>query len=294
MSDARAAELAGKQFNRLSRAQLRTLGMSDRAIAHRVATGRLAVVETAVFAIAPALAHDPWGAWMAATLTVPGTVLSHVSAAAAYGLWSRPRSFETVTRRGSGGRERFGGVLIFRSTTLEDECTLLRDVLPITIVERTLLDLAASVSARALARALREAIRLRLTTIEQVAEFLERARGRRGTRALAAALARYAGLPLERARSGAEVRALEILRAAGVTLPRLNVRIAGEEADLSWTRRRLIIEVDGGPFHLDAGEDARKAAIWTGAGWRVRRIDADAVYEDPDALVALATTNVGN
>ncbi len=25
---------------------------------------------------------------------------------------------------------------------------------------------------------------------------------------------------------------------------------------------RLIIEIDGGPFHLDVGEDARKQAVW--------------------------------
>src|SRR4029079_10619561 len=83
-----------------------------------------------------------------------------------------------------------------------------------------------------------------------------------GTRRLAKTLARYSGLPLERARSGAEVRALEILREARRPMPRLNYRIAGEEADLSWPAERLIIEIDGGPFHLDIGEDARKQAIW--------------------------------
>jgi hypothetical protein len=38
-------------------------------------------------------------------------------------------------------------------------------------------------------------------------------------------------------------------------MPRLNRRIAGEEADLSRPRLRLIVEIDGDPFHLDAGED---------------------------------------
>jgi very-short-patch-repair endonuclease len=95
-------------------------------------------------------------------------------------------------------------------------------------------------------------------------------------------------LPLERARSGAEIRAIEILRSAGRPLPRLNVRIAGEEADLSWPEVRLIVEVDGGPFHLDAGEDARKEARWAAAGWTVRRIDSGVVYERPANLLALA------
>jgi very-short-patch-repair endonuclease len=84
---------------------------------------------------------------------------------------------------------------------------------------------------------------------------------------------------------------MEILRETGRELPRLNVRIAGEEADLSWPAHRLIVEIDGGPFHLDAGEDQRKEAAWRGAGWTVHRLDADAVYEGPAGLLAL-TPNV--
>jgi hypothetical protein len=134
----------------------------------------------------------------------------------------------------------------------------------------------------------REAVRLDLVTITELGDALGRHRGRRGSRRLAVIVARYAGLPLERARSGAEIRAMEILRAAGCALPGLNVRIAGEEADLSWPASRLIIEIDGGPFHLDRGEDARKQARWERAGWTVRRISADAVYERPQGLLDLA------
>jgi very-short-patch-repair endonuclease len=96
------------------------------------------------------------------------------------------------------------------------------------------------------------------------------------------------GLPLERARSGAEIRALEILRGAGRRLPKLNHRIAGEEADLSWSEARLIVEIDGGPFHLDLGEDARKQASWEAAGWIVRRIPSDDIYERPHRVIDLA------
>ena len=286
MWDVRVAELAGRQFNRVSRRQLVELGLSESAIAHRVATGRLVLVETGVFAMAPVLEHDDWGGWMAATLTAPESVLSHTSAAAARGIWSLPRQFETVTRAGSGGPRRHGGVLAFCSSTLEGESEVLRGI-PITSVLRTLLDLAAHVSPRALARLVREAVRLELTTVDALGDGLGDHRGRRGSRRLAATVARYTGLPLERARSGAEIRALEVLRAAGRPLPRLNVRIEGEEADLSWPRRRLIIEIDGAPFHLDAGEDARKRACWEAAGWTVRRLPSGDVYRRPQRLLGL-------
>jgi hypothetical protein len=131
-------------------------------------------------------------------------------------------------------------------------------------------------------------VRLELTTIDAIADQLGRHRRRRGSRQLANVLGNYSGLPLERARSGAEVRALEILRAGDHPLPRLNVRIAGEEADLSWPRHRLILEIDGGPFHLDVGEDARKQAKWEAAGWTVRRVTSDDVYERPTRLLDLA------
>jgi Protein of unknown function (DUF559) len=286
MRDARIAKLAGRQFNRVSRQQLVELGLSDKAITHRVRSGRLIAVEQGVFAIAPVL-EDDWGRWMAATLTAPGSVLSHMSAAVAWGMLSVPRRVESVTRRGSGGPRRYGGVLAFRSSTLDGDVTSIRDI-PITSVPRTLLDLARAIGDRALARAVREAVRLELTTLPALGARLPDYRGRRGSRRLVETVARYSGLPLKRARSGAEIRALEVLRDSNRPLPSLNVRIAGEEADLSWATRRLIIEIDGGPFHLDVGEDARKKRRWEGAGWTVRRIPSDDVYERPDRLLDLS------
>ncbi len=285
----RVAEVAGRQFNRVSRAQLLNLGMSIHAIEWRLEAGRLVGTEEGVFAIAPALEHDPWGRWMGATLTAPGTVLSRFSASAAWGFWSLPREFETVTRPGNGGPRRHGGIVAYRSLTLAGDCTRLRGI-PITTVPRTLVDLAGVVSARALARSVREAIRLELTSLVAVGDALGRHRTRRGARRLAATLARYSGLPLEHARSGAEIRALEILRQARRPMPELNVRRAGEEADLSWRSLRLIVEIDGGPFHLDLGEDQRKQRGWERAGWTVRRLSAEDVYERPQRLLALAPT----
>ena len=204
MRDARVAQLAGRQFNRVSRDQLVELGLSKAAIAHRVAAGRLVAVEEGVFAVAPVLEHDEWGRWMAATLTAPRSVLSHASAASAWGIWGLARPLEIITRPGSGGPRRHGGVMAFRSSTLGGECTTLRGI-PITSVSRTLLDLARGVSDQALARSVREAVRLELVTIHALGDALGRCRGRRGARRLADTVARYTGLPLERARSGAEI-----------------------------------------------------------------------------------------
>jgi very-short-patch-repair endonuclease len=281
------AQRAGQQFNRISRQQLFELGLSEKAIAHRVRTGRFVLTEQAVYAVAPLLSDD-WGRWMGATLTTPGSAISHLSATAARGVLSE-RGLVTITRPGDGGPRRHGDLIVHRSAHLGGDLDELHGI-PITSVTRMLIDIAPQVSQKALARALRESVRLGLTSAGEVADSLGRYRGWRGVRRLASVLANYAGLPIERARSAAEVRAIQGLRDAGLLMARLNFDVAGEEADLSWPQLRLIVEIDGGPFHLDVGEDARKQAIWEAAGWRVRRVPADVVHDDLGAFLALVTT----
>jgi len=50
----------------------------------------------------------------------------------------------------------------------------------------------------------------------------------------------------------------------------------------------VILELDGGSFHQDKLEDARKTAIWRAAGWDVRRLPTDLVYDDPNRLIRAA------
>src|SRR5688572_16891723 len=119
MRNARVVAVAGRQFNRISRQQLLRLGKTDKAIECSLRARELVAVEQGVFALAPLLEHDDWGKWMGATLTAPETFLSHESSAAAYGFWSLGRAFESVTRPGSGGPKRHGGILAYHSEVLD-------------------------------------------------------------------------------------------------------------------------------------------------------------------------------
>ncbi len=154
MWDAEVADLASRQFNRFAREQLFELGMSPDAIYQRVESGRFAQVGEGVFAVAPILEHDDWGKWMGATLTAPGSRLSLGWAGFAWGFWYRPAGLITVTRPGSGGPRRLSGVGL-SSTTVDAESTHHRGI-PITTVERTLLDMTRYASNAALARGVRE------------------------------------------------------------------------------------------------------------------------------------------
>jgi hypothetical protein len=286
MRDVRLLELLERQWNRASLAQMEALGYTRLDVNRRVAGGRLRAVHEAVFAGRPFL-DDLRGTWMAATLTAPESYLSHASSAALHGFWDRRRQLETITRPGSGGPRRLDGLFVYRSLTLADNTTSV-DGIPTTTADRAIIEMAPYLNPGGLGRAIREALRTETTTSARLSRAVDRHFARRGTRRVLLALGRYAGVPVARARSGAEIQALIVLRDAPCATPRLNHKVAGEEADLSWPDERLIIEVDGGPFHQDVGEDARKESAWRAAGWTVLRLPSDAVYDAPERLVGLA------
>jgi hypothetical protein len=286
MRDVRLVELLEKQWNRVSLAQMEALGYRRRDVHERVLAGWLRPVHQGVFAGRPFF-DDQRGTWMGATLTAPETYLSHASSAALHGFWDRRRPRETVTRRGSGGPRRMDGLFVYRSLTLAGN-TMTVDGILTTTPERAIIEMAPYVDGRGVARAVREALRIEKTTSERLLRAIDAHFARRGTRRVARAVAQYAGLPVSRARSGAEIRALMVLRDGGRSLPRLNHRIGGAEADLSWPKDQLIVEIDGGPFHQDIGEGRRKEALWRAAGWHVRRIPSDDVYDAPQRLLELA------
>jgi hypothetical protein len=222
----------------------------------------------------------------AAVLTAPQTFLAFAGAGDAWGIREWRGTYQTVVRSGSGGPRRFGDVLVCRSTTLAGNTTTLNG-LPITTPERTIIDLAASNRGRRAEKMVREAIRLKLTTMPALQRHLHEARGRRGVAGIRAFTDTFGHLPFERCKSDAESMGLQVLAEAGRPIPDVNEMIAGEEADFSWPDRRLIIEIDGPQWHLFAEEDARKTAAWEAAGWTVRRLPSDAVFDAPHRLLAL-------
>ncbi|MDP9347145.1 MAG: DUF559 domain-containing protein [Actinomycetota bacterium] len=223
--------------------------------------------------------------WWAAAATAPGRFVSHASAGAAFGFRPWAGAFETVTGAGTGGPRRFRSVLVCHSTTLHGNTTTLHGV-PITTAERALADLARSLNDAAYDRCVREALRLRVTTCARIQVMLARAAGSNRPRRLRLLAARYARLPIARARSDAEAHALELLDAAGFPTPLVNSTIAGHKPDLAWPRVRHIVELDGPDFHQFPDVDLARQAAWERAGWTVARLPTDDVYDNPQRLLA--------
>jgi very-short-patch-repair endonuclease len=284
--DSHLRKLASQQVDIVAAWQLRAAGWTWHKVKHHARDGGWRAIHPGVYVLTSApLRREQL--WFAAVLSAPGSALSHGSAAACYGFHRFERGFEVVTRPGQGGRRRHGRLLVFRSKRLDEDLAMHRR-LPITTAARTLIDLAPGLDEKRLGRAFREAIRLKTTTVARVGECARRHEGRRGAARLDALASRYASIPYARTRSDAEGRALEVLHDAEVEKPRVNTRVAGEEADLVFVDRRLIVEIDGPQFHRFPDEDARKAEAWRAAGFTVRRVASGAVYEAPSELVRVA------
>lgn len=276
MNDVRLQWLLRTQDDLVASWQLGALGWSARMIHDRATRHRWQRIHEGVYALtrAPLRRRQRW---IAATLTAPGTVLYAASAAACWGFRRWSASFEMVVRHGSGGPEMLDGVRVSRSSALPSEITWCRGI-PITTVERTLIDLSPSLGEEARARAMREAIRLGLTTADDILGALDRHRGWRGTRALRVRAERYAMLPIERTRSDAEGMALELNHLAGGPVLESNVAVGAYEADLVDHANRRIYEIDGPQFHLFPEEDERRDEDWTGEGYEVTRIPSPRIY----------------
>jgi very-short-patch-repair endonuclease len=284
MTDVRPPrELATSQDGVVARWQLIRTGMSERSADCWVRGMRALGDGVFLAGLAPPSQRQLW--W-AAVLTSPGTVLSHASAAACFGLRPVVGGAVTVTRVGSRGREHSRGLHVSYSLTLRRQITE-HDGIPITTVERTIIDLWPHLSPRARSRMLREGLRQRSTTAPRMYAAIRAHRGRRGVASLRLEVEALGDLRLERCRSDAEAWAVALIADAGLAPPEVNEDVAGEEADLCWPDARRIIELDGPSYHVLRDADVRKTKVWRAAGFDVLRLPTDALYADPECLLDL-------
>ena len=186
------ASLAAGQHAAVGRRQLLDAGVTESALAHRLATGRLLRMHPGVYRPA---GHPPtWpqmftGAVLAAGA---GAVASHRGAAYVLGVPGiEPRAeVSVVTSRAP----RIRGVLVHRATLLGPPDTTAVDGIPCTRPARTLVDLAGVVTPATLEVALDDLLSRRLVTVDYLRRRLDALgrQGRRGAGTLAELLAQRA------------------------------------------------------------------------------------------------------
>jgi very-short-patch-repair endonuclease len=285
-ADAAVVAIAARQQGMIATSQLAAAGLDGGAVARRCASGWLTRRHRGVYQVGPIA--GPLAAEAAALLACGRrAVLSHRTAAGRWALLilAEGEPVEVTIAGRDPGKHR--GVRTHRVRSLVAEDVTRLNGMPLTSPARTLLDLAWSVSAVALARLVEEAQLKRLVSPADLRRALERGHGRPGAPRLRAVL----GADEEPAltRSEAERRLLALVRAAQLPAPRANALVGRHEVDLLWPQQRLVVEVDGFAFHSSRAafeRDRRRDAELQASGHRVLRLTWRRLVEEPEAVVA--------
>jgi hypothetical protein len=282
------SRLGDSQFGVVSRRQLVVLGFSAATISRLAVEGYLRPVLHGVFALGHrTMTRDAW--LMACTLAGgPDAVLAARAGSSVYGLLPATSVTDLIVCNRQALH--LPGIRAHRCT-LEPCDRVVHHGLPVTSLERTLLDLAGTEPAPKLAEALDRALLLRLYDHPAMLAVFGRYPRRRGVRALRAALERLGDEP-DRFRSGTERKARDLIVAAGLHEPDVNawfptVAGHGHELDLYFRDLALDVEIDG-PQH-DMPWQQRKAR-WRDAdlrarGIRVERFPVRVVDDTPERFV---------
>lgn len=262
--------LAEGQHGVVARRQLVEHGLSAELIKGRLRVGLLIPIHVGVFALGHSLIGRE-GRWMAAVLAFgPSAVLSHSSAAELWSI-SRSRGFPEVTRR-SGGSKR-AGLRLHQTRVLEPVDVTVEAGIPVTSVERTLLDLAGRFDDRQLERAVVDADRTGRLRWPRLRLLLDRTPLRPGAGRLRRVASRISPRAID-AKSPTEVDFLALCREAGLPEPAINVLIGKYLVDFLWSAERLIVETDTYSYHGDPlafEHDHERTVALVAAGYEVHR-----------------------
>jgi hypothetical protein len=222
--------------------ELLRAGITKNEIEHRLAIGALIRVHLGVFRVGHT-APSVEARYIAAVKACgDGSLLSGKAAAQLFGLLKDPPSLPEVL---TATQRRVRGVITHRvgREGLRDRTTW-RGV-PITTIQRTLVDLAAVLDEDELASAVHEADVRHHITPDRVEEVLRRRHNWPGARKLRRVI--WGEVPV--ALSRLESRFLSQLPEAALPLPEVNRRVDGRYVDCRWPEHRLTVELDSYRYH---------------------------------------------
>ena len=179
------------------------------------------------------------------------------------------------------------GLRVHRVDALDTADRAHKRGIPVVSPARAIVDYAATADAAELEHAVTEAYANTLTDERRILAAIERTPNHAGVALLTTILGQPGGP--QRTRSGGEQAMLRLIRAAGLPAPLANVLVAGFKADFLWPEERLIVEVDGYPFHGHRAafeQDHRRDIVHKNAGYEVLRFTARQLEQEPLLVVA--------
>jgi len=273
-SKVRVGKLAEGQFGRITRAQLRALGVAPGTVARWIDARYLIPTLPHVYAVGHLADDERTGLFSLALFAGPGAAISHGTAAHWRGWLRYPvGAIHVSTPRRMAAQ--LPGVLLHCRRELDRE---LINGIPCTTVTQTLLDVAATEPDKLIHRCLAQ---LDYERKLNRAAILETAgRGRPGSAKLIAALNTY--MPqLAHTKSELEDEFLYLCRRANLPLPEVNTDLDGVEPDCYWPELNLVVELDGGGNHGTGPQrtrDQRKAMVLRARGIDVIRYTEHQVF----------------
>ena len=241
--------LVRRQHGVVTRAQLRAFGYSDKAIDHRIRTGRLHPVHGGVYAVGRRDLSQ-LGEWMAAVLACGrGAALSGPSAAANWGVQPIRPGAVHVSIPADRSVER-PGIRVHRERHLD--ATTHRGI-PTTTPLATLIALAMTETVDRLEAAINEADKLGLIDPETLRARLDQTPRRSGVGVLKQTLDIRTFTLTD---SELERRFRPIARRAGLPKPVTRERVNGHRVDFWWPELGLVVETDGLTYHRTPAQQA--------------------------------------
>lgn len=292
--------LAEQQFGVFRTDQAVSLGYAERALRRDVDNGRLHLPHPGTFAVAGHPDSPQQRATAAVLACGEGALLSFHSAVASLGLTPDWPTLVHVTLPHDRRIRRLPGVRLHRTRRLESEDRAKTQAIPVTSVERTIIDIAPESTHAYLTMLIDDTCRLGRTTPNALVDraLALHAGGRRGPRLVAhLLLSRPDDAPGHR--SALETYVARLLARAGIppglANHKVETRTGTFECDMFWPRQRVVLEIDG-RHHDRTGQhlfdqDKRRALEDVGCG--VLRTDRREVVRYPNRLCNRIRSTLG-
>jgi hypothetical protein len=287
--EGKVRELAAEHHGVVNRDSVIRAGGTDEAIQTRVDRGSWRQLHPGVYYLnvtAPTWAVRLYAAVLAGG---PGAVASHRAAGMMWDLEGFQSRALEVTVPYSYRPEPAGTIVHRTRRPLPREHL---ESIPVTTVERTVLDLAAILPGPALEKAVQSAIRRELTTIDRLAAIVSEQGGRgvRGSKKLRRAIV---DADYDKTGSPAEVDMIQLIRKAPIPQPISQYEVdlpSGDHAypDFAWPDRSKFVEVDGFGAHgtpVAFERDLIRQNMLLELGWEMRRYSAALIRRDPSGVI---------
>lgn len=293
--------IAKRQYGLIRRLQALRSGLSPDQIDYRIEVGRWIIVHPEVYAIGgtPSSWHQEV---LAACFWARDGLASHRSAATLWGLTGFDSALPidiTSTRCHLPSRS---GLRVHHTNRLLAKDRVERHAIPVTSIERTLLDIGAVAPPHRVAIAFDSALRQRLTSTARLDEYLRLTarRGRRGVqtlRSLVKSRSELEALP----ESALETLFLDIVRDSDLPMPELQFEIRDSarfvaRVDFAWPEKKVALEMDGFEFHSGRENwerDRSRRNRITALGWSVLHGTWREIRRSPDEILMRIANALG-